>query len=209
MSFAEADGQGELALPPFRSNLAHYGDVAAGGRAELPIHAEVVHQVAPAVAGAHKAAAHARETATGGHGQSPLVLPGQQDLFAGNVRRARRVAGAAVVQMRRQQRIHLEPGQQIGVAFELDVLQNHAVVRVADDLLGQRVAAIGIAVDVANPKSFRIDVFELRLQVALLLVEEGLAVGDQKLHVADLGAVDGGVVDLVQDSMRAGEPHPA
>ncbi len=83
------------------------------------------------------------------------------------------------------------------------------MVRVADDLLGQRVAAVGIAVDVADAESFRINVFELRLQVALLFVEEGLAVGDQKLHVADLGAVDGGVVDLVEDSVRAGEPDPA
>ncbi len=47
--------------PPDRSSSPSKRDVAVGGRAKLPVHAEVVHQVAPPVARAHKSAAHPRK----------------------------------------------------------------------------------------------------------------------------------------------------
>ncbi len=169
----------------------------------------VVHQVAPAVARAHKPATDARKAATGAHGQRPLVLPRQQHLVPGHIQRARRVPGAAAIEVRSQQRVNLQPRYQVLVPFQPHAHQQHAVVRVADDLLGQRVAAVGIAIDVANPQRLRMDVLECREQVALLLVDERLAVGHQELHVPHLGAVDRGVVDLVQNAVRAGEPDPA
>src|SRR5271165_6968114 len=45
--------------------LTHDRYVAVCRRAELPIHVEVVHKVAPAVARAHEAAAHPRESHSG------------------------------------------------------------------------------------------------------------------------------------------------
>ncbi len=212
-AFANADGEGELAcsfgIDSVESDLAHHGDVAARGRAELPVHAEVLHQIAPAVACTHKAATDAGESAIGRHGEGPLIFPGEEDFLAGDVHGAGGVPRSAVVEVRGQQSIDLQPGQQGRVAFKLNVGEDHGVMRVADDFLGDGVAAVGIAVDVADAESLDVDVFELRVQVPLFLVEKGLAVGDQKLHVADLGAVDGGVVDLVENSMRAGEPDPA
>ena len=46
-------------------------------------------------------------------------------------------------------------------------------------------------------------------KVALFFVRKSLAIRDEELHVADLGAIDGGVVDLIQDAVRAGEPRAA
>ncbi len=77
--------------PGFQIQLAHHGDIAAAGRTKLPVHAEVIHDVAPAVACADKAATDTRKAASGAHGQGPLVLPCQQHLVAGNVHRTRRV----------------------------------------------------------------------------------------------------------------------
>src|SRR5713101_4521665 len=45
--------------------------------------------------------------------------------------------------------------------------------------------------------------------MAALIMEETLAVGDEVLEVPDLRAVDGGVVDLVQDAGGDGEPDRA
>ena len=211
---ADANGQDETRAirpprPRSRSSSPIYRNIAVGRRAELPIHAEVVHQVAPAVAGAHKAAAHPRKPAAGAHRQRPLVLPRQQHLAPGNVHRPRRVARAAAVQVRRQQRIDLEPRQQFLMPLKPHPLQHHRVVRVADDLLGQAVAPLGIAVHIAHPQRLRVNVLEGCEQVALFFVGKRLPVGDQELHVAHLGAVDGGVVDLVQNSVRAGKPDAA
>jgi hypothetical protein len=41
------------------------------------------------------------------------------------------------------------------------------------------------------------------------VTEEGLAVRDEILQVADLRTVNGRVVDLVQDTFGDGEPNPA
>ena len=40
-------------------------------------------------------------------------------------------------------------------------------------------------------------------------MEEGLAVGEEQLHVAGLRAIDGGVVDLVEGAVGDGEPDAA
>ncbi len=121
----------------------------------------------------------------------------------------RRIARAPAVQMRSQKHIDLQPRQKLFVAFKAHMRQNHAVVRIADDLLGDRVAAFRIAIHVANAEGLRMDVLERRHQIALFLVNKRLPVTHQKLHVADLRTVDRGVVYLVEDPVRAGEPDAA
>src|ERR1035438_10271822 len=71
------------------------------------------------------------------------------------------------------------------------------------------VAAFGIAIYVPNAQRLWMNVLELREQIALLFVNERLPVRDQELHVPHLGLVDGGVVDLVENAVRAGEPDAA
>ena len=83
------------------------------------------------------------------------------------------------------------------------------MVGVGDELLGDGVAAIEVAGDDADGERVGVDVVEVVLEVALLFVEEGLAVGEEELHVAGLGAVDGGVVDLVEGAVGDGEPDAA
>ncbi len=94
-------------------DLAHHRHVPVRRRPKLPIHLEVLHQVLPAVARAHKPAAHAREPAARRHHQRPLVLPRQQHVVPGQVHRPRRVPRPAAIQMRRQQRIQLQPRHQV------------------------------------------------------------------------------------------------
>ena len=71
--------------------------------------------------------------------------------------------------------------------------------RIADNLLDEAVAASGVGVHIPHPERLRVKVLEGRHQVALFFVRKGLAVCYQKLHVANLRAIDGRVVDLVQN----------
>jgi len=54
-----------------------------------------------------------------------------------------------------------------------------------------------------------VDVFEADGQVALLFVNEASAVRDEQFHVSGLRMVNGGVVNLVEDAVRDGEPDAA
>ena len=136
-------------------------------------------------------------------------MPRQQRPLARHQHTPRRVSRAATMQMRRQQRIALHPAQHRLVAGDLHVHQHHRVVRVRDDLLGHRVPPLRIAAHQPHRRRVVVDVVELIRDIALLLVEEGLAVGEQQLHVARLRPVDGRVIDLVQRAMRYRKPHPA
>ena len=140
--------------------LAHDGDVAVGGGAELPVHEVVVDEVLPAVAGADEAAADAGESATGAHGERAVVFPGEQHLVAGDVDGAGGVAGAAAVEVRGEQGVNLRRGSNSSWPSMLDVLQDHGVVWVADEFFGQGVAAVGIAIDVADAERLGMDVVE-------------------------------------------------
>jgi len=208
---AHADGELDLALGTLgvQVYLAEHGDVAAGGRSKFPVHPEVVHEVAPAVACAYEAAADAGEAVRGSHGQRPFVFPGEYCFVSCKIDCAGGVAGATSIEVRGQQRVDLQTREQGRIALNADICEDNGVVRIADDFLGQLVAALGIGVDIANAEGFRVDVFEGGLEVAFFLVNEGLAVGNEELHVADLGAVDGGVIDLIQDAMAACKPDAA
>ncbi len=111
--------------------------------------------------------------------------------------------------MRGEQGVALELGEELGVAADFDVHEDDGMVRVGDELLGDGVAAAEVVGDDADGEGVGVDVVEVVLEVALLFVEEGLLVGEEELHVAGLGAVDGGVVDLVECAVRGGEPDAA
>ena len=213
VSLAHADGQNELpgSVSPRRTKIQFpkQRDITVRRRAELPIHGVFVHQVVPAIALAHKPATHACKSAIRPHGNRPLVLPCQQHFVPRHVDGATRIPRPATVQMRSQQRIYLQPRQQILMTFQAHPGQNHAVVRVADDLLDKRVPALRIAIDIANTQRFGMNVLKRRQQIPLLFVGKGLPVADQEFHIAHLRAVDGRVIYLVENSVRAREPHAA
>ena len=108
--------------------------------------------------------------------------------------------------MRREQRVDLQPGEQLLVALDAHVDEHHRIMRVADDLAGEAVATLAVAIAHAHSQRVRVDVLELVSQIPPLFMEKRLAIGDEKLHVANLRAIDRGAVDLVQDAVRHGEP---
>ena len=110
MAVAEADGDGELAAMS-DVDLSHDGDVAVERLAELPVHGHVGGEVLKAVAGADVAAGGAGESATDAHGEREVALPGEQAALAGDLDGAAGVARAAAVEMRREQGVALEAGE--------------------------------------------------------------------------------------------------
>ncbi len=166
-------------------------------------------EVLKAVAGADVAAGGAGEAAVGSEGERGVALPGEEAALAGDVDGAGGVAGAAAVEVRGEQSVALEAGEEGLVAGDLDVHQDDGVVGVGDELFGDGVAAIEVGGGDADGEGVGVDVVEVVLEVALLFVEEGFAVGEEELHVAGLGAIDGGVVDLVEGAVGDGEPDAA
>ena len=100
--------------------------------------------------------------------------------------------------MGRQQGVALQPREDRLVAGDAHVHQHHGQVRIADELLGDGEAALRVRGRDADRERVWVDVAEVVAEVALLLVDEALGVGEQQLHVAYLRAIDGRVVDLVQ-----------
>src|SRR5579871_4858160 len=154
MTLTDADGEHKLAgainAGSAEVHFAKDGDVAIRGRAKFPVHAVVVHHIVPAVTCSYEAAACPRKAATGQHGQRPLIFPGEQHTMTGNIDYACSVTGASAVEMWRQQGVDLEARHQVVVAFEAYMLQDHGVMGVADDLFGERIAAVRIPVYVAH-----------------------------------------------------------
>ncbi len=212
-SLADADRHRELARGSgfvlCAADFAHRRHVAIRGGPKLPIHFEVLHQVLPAVARTHKPATQAAETAARTHCQRPLVLPRQHCLALCKIHCLRCFSRAAAIQVRRQQGIDPQARQQILAPLQPHVHHHHAVVRIADDLFGEGIPAPGIAVYIAHSKRLRMQVLKDRLHVALLFVRKGLAIANEKLHVAHLSKVNRQVINLVQNLVRAGEPHAA
>src|SRR5581483_7669952 len=205
---AERDGDGEVAHAG-DVDLAHDGDVAVQSLTEVPGHLLVLREVLIAVTRSDIAATAAREAAAAAERKRDAVLPGEDRAPACDIDRAGGVAGAAAIQMRGEQSVALEAREDLLVALDLDVDENDRMVRVGDELLGDGVAAAEVVGADPHGEGVGVDVVEVVLEVALLLVEEGLLVGEEELHVAGLGTVDGGVVELVQDAVRSGKPDAA
>src|SRR5438552_2992148 len=90
-----------------------------------------------------------------------------------------------------------------------DPLEDAREVGADDDLFDDAIAAARVAVDGAIGRNVVAHPLGARVEVALLLVEEVLAVRDQELEIAQLGTIDGGVVDLGKDALPESEPDPA
>src|SRR5260370_186252 len=77
---------------------------------------------------------------------------------------------------------------------------------VADDLFFQPVAAFGIGAGHLIAKRL-LQMLDFTFQAAFLFVEKSLAVGDEKLRVANLRTVEGRIVDLGHNALGQGEPY--
>src|SRR5882757_6712144 len=83
------------------------------------------------------------------------------------------------------------------------------MVRVADELLRHRVSPHGVFASYTYRRSAAVDVVKVILQIALLFMKEGLAVGEQQFHVTRLRTIDRGIVNLVQRAVRDRKPDAA
>src|ERR1700722_18189008 len=81
--------------------------------------------------------------------------------------------------------------------------------RIGDNFFDDLVAALGIGIDGTHGRGTAVDIFKDPFQIALLFVDKRLPVGEQEFHVPGLRAVDGGVVDFVQDAVGDGVPDAA
>ncbi len=205
---AEGEAERERALGCVR-DLAGQRHVAAHRRFELPVEREVLVQVGPAVARSDEAARHPRKRTARGHGQPRPVTARRQDAAAGDRDGPRVVVPAADLEVRRAQRVDPQRPQQRRLPAQLDALQHARRVRRRDHLLHESVAAVGVLVGDSVGEAVagvRLDRGE---QVALLLVEEAMAVRDQQLQVARLWPVHARVVDLGDDAVPEREPRAA
>src|SRR5215469_11796400 len=99
--------------------------------------------------------------------------------------------------------------EQLSVAVQARIDKEGRLMRIGDDFLVEMIAAIGRMTDDADGEAGAVEVLGYRIEVAAFLVKEGLAVGDQELHVADLWLIDRREINLVEDSGRRGKPQTA
>ena len=115
------------------------------------------------------------------------------------------VTPSADVQMRREQDVEVKFFQQLRVAFETRVYEQGRLVRIGDDFLEKVIAAVGRVADDFHAESGGGEILGGGLEMAAFLVEEGLAVGDEELEVADLRLIDPRKINLVEDAGRGRE----
>ena len=136
VAVAERDGDGELAGSR-DVDLAHHGDVAVERLAEAA-RSSSCRCTGPE---SRRWCRHSRRLG----GVKPQSAPKASEMsffhasrhaLARDIDRARGIARAAAVEMRRQQRVALQPRQDRFVAVDLHVHQHHRMVRVGDELLG-------------------------------------------------------------------------
>ncbi len=205
VTVSQRDRNRELAVFGY-INLTHQSDVAVQRLPEVPLHTHMRGEVLVPIARAHIAAARAREAAVSTERQRHIILPREDAAVPRDVERARRIPCSPAIQMRCQQRIALQPRQDLLVAFYLHVHQHNGVMRIGDEFLRDFVPPANISGDYTNGKRVLIDVVEVIVQVPLIFVEKSLLVREQKFHVAGLGMVDRRVINLVERTVRGGEP---
>ncbi len=205
---AERQREGERLLGGDRE-LADQRYVAVGRRVELPGHLQVLGEVGPAVAPSHEPAGAAEERRRGAEGERDPGLLGGQDVPAGDRAPGRGVPRAAAVQVGGGEDEHPELPLPLGGDIDPHPLEQGGQMRRREDLLVDRVAALRVPGRHAESKRVPPEPTHGRLQLALLLVEERTAVGDQELEVPQLRPVDRREVHLGDDPTPEREPETA
>src|SRR6185437_16331572 len=84
--------------------------------------------------------------------------------------------------------------------------QHTSGVRVRDDFFHQTVTPFGIVADHVIAKGFSFNAHHFAGEVTPFFMKKRGTVGDQELSIANLGPVDGWVINFGDDAMREGEP---
>src|ERR1051326_1594932 len=92
---------------------------------------------------------------------------------------------------------------------ELGVNQYARLMRIADDLLFELITALRIKAGDLVAESMRLQTRGLAPEITFLFVKERFAICDQELGIANLRAIDCGVIDFGKDAHRHRKPDPA
>ena len=81
--------------------------------------------------------------------------------------------------------------------------------RIHEHIFHQTIAAVRLRICQAIEETVPLRIFNLVIQVALLLVAKGFAVTDEKLKVPRVRLIDVRIINFVHDPMTQREPGPA
>src|SRR5271156_3289751 len=109
--------------------------------------------------------------------------------------------------MRRQQYVHVELLEQIGVTDEVPADQQGRLMGIGDDFLEEMIAAVGRVADYFHAEPDVSEILGGGMEMAALFVEKSLAVGDEELEVAHLRLIDRGEIDFVEHAGGGREPQ--
>ncbi len=196
---AEGDPERELGRAPER-DLAQERDVAVRRPVELLGQAPVLREFGEPVARPHVPHRGVRERAGREHGDRESVLLGGEDGTSEHLVDRRRVPPAPDVEVGRREGEHPQARGEAAVRdLDAGVREQDGQVRVAEHGLLDPVPPVRVLGRDHVLERPIVRTARLGAQVSLLLVEERLAVREQELHVAELGPVDPGEVDLRDD----------
>ena len=205
-----AEGQPQHKIVPAGEiQLPGEGDIPVHGGVELPVHLVVLGQIGPAVRPTHKAARAPQERDRGREREPDRTLVRHEHLPPVLDRHEPAVSPATPIEMRGEQREQSERFERPGERGDARPDQDTRLMGTRDDLFLDTVALLRIDARDPNSQGAVVDVLRRALQVSPLVVEERPAVGDEILEVADLGAIHGRVIHLVQHAARHREPHAA
>ena len=188
---AEAEREREplpaLAVERQAAGLDH---VAVPGRRVVPVHAVVVAQVGPAVAGAEEAARPAAKALRGEQSARGLRVPCHEAAAAG--------CTGVVIALVREARIVQDVDVELALGERLEAHADHDGVarRVGRVGLDDPVEPVAIGVDLSVAQRLRVEQAHALIGGVLLALAEALAVRDDQLEVAHRRGAQVGVVDL-------------
>ena len=81
--------------------------------------------------------------------------------------------------------------------------------RVREDFFREPVAPVGFRIGQPVEETAALGVFDPMIEVAFLLMTKRFAIADEKLKIARVRLVDGGIIYFVDDSVAEREPEPA
>ncbi len=119
------------------------------------------------------------------------------------------VTGAAVGQVRREQRVEVIIRKPSLQRFETDLLQHHVAIGIGEYFLEDAVAAAAVGVGQLIRGRARFKRLVLECAVPFLLGKESLAIGDDEAQIARAGLVHTRKIHFIQNAVTQREPDPA
>ena len=120
-----------------------------------------------------------------------------------------RVAESPICDMRREQRVAAVVLEFAPQRLEIDSLQYHVAMRIAENFLANPVTAVKARIGELEDRDARFEGDILKGAVALFFREVAAPIRDDQSQIASAGLIDAREVDLVQDSVTERIPDTA